>query len=152
MKNWVKKVCLLIMLGMCFTNVYAQKSDDILALSNEKVAIEKYESTYSPIINEGKMVLVCYINEYEYFDYYFYTSLDLKEDLAQKILADIHSYKADTEQMRTYFFESNEVESATQRQMHQLKRDRVLAVVKDKGNIVVVSYEPRYYKQHLLNK
>lgn len=152
MKSLIKKVVWLLLLGVFSTNVYAQKADDILSLPTQKISIEEYENTYTPIINNGKMVLTCYINEYENFNNYFYTTLDLKEDLAQKILADIHSYKADTEQMRTYFIDSNEVEQATYKQMHQLKRERVLVVVKDKGNIVVVSYSPEFYKQHLSNK
>ncbi len=152
MKSLIKKVVWLFLAGVFSINVYAQKAEDILALPTQKVSIEEYANTYTSIINSGKMVLTCYINEYENFNNYFYASIDLKEDLAQKVLADIHSYKADSEQIRTYFIDSNEEEKATQIQRHQLKRERVLIVVKDKGNIVVVSYSLKFYKQHLLNK
>ncbi|MDO5759831.1 MAG: hypothetical protein Q4Q06_02260, partial [Bacteroidota bacterium] len=58
-------------------------------------------------------------------------------------------YKSDSEQMRTYFIEASDMEGATYIQMHQLKRERVIVVLKDKGNIVVVSYDANYYKQLL---
>lgn len=152
MKSLIKKVVWLFLAGVFSMNVYAQKADDILALPTQKISIDEYENSYTSVINNGKMVLTCYINITENHNYYFSANLELKEDLAKKILADIHSYKADSEQMRTYFIDSNEVKRATNILMHQLKRERVLVVVKDKGNIVVVSYSPEFYKQHLSDK
>ncbi len=139
------------MISFFCANIFAQQAHEVVGQAN-KVIIYDFENTYSSLIDKDELVITYYINNKENQNNYFYVTLSKQDALAQRIIQGVRAYKENNTDMATHFFEQEDIKKATAVQQHQLKRDKVLVCFKDSDKIVVVSYSPEYYKQHVQNQ
>ncbi len=133
-------------------NVSAQEANEVLGVSPNKVSIENYENIYSSAINNSQnMVISCYINRAEDYNSYFTSTIKKSSNIGQGIIQDISNYQNESSDLNIMTFEKTDLNAATYRQMHQLKRERVVVALLNNEQIAIVSYDKEYYRQHILN-
>lgn len=150
--NTLDKIALFVFSLMMLINVSAQEANEILGLTPNRVSIENYENIYSSAINNSQnMVITCYINRVEDYQDYFTSTIQQTSSIGQSIMQDISNYQNESDDINIMTFSSSDLSSATYRQMHQLKRERVVVALLNNNQIVIVSYNKNYYQQHILN-
>lgn len=150
--NTLDKIALFVFSLMMLINVSAQEANEILGLTPDRVSIENYENIYSSAINNSQnMVITCYINRVEDYQDYFTSTIQKTSSIGQSIMQDISNYQNESDDINIMTFSSSDLSSATYRQMHQLKRERVVVALLNNNQIVIVSYNKNYYQQHILN-
>lgn len=150
--NTLDKIALFVFSLMMLINVSAQEANEILGLTPDRVSIENYENIYSSAINNSQnMVITCYINRVEDYQDYFTSTIQQTSSIGQSIMQDISNYQNESDDINIMTFSSSDLSSATYRQMHQLKRERVVVALLNNNQIVIVSYNKNYYQQHILN-
>ncbi len=150
--NTLDKIALFVFSLMMLINVSAQEANEILGLTPDRVSIENYENIYSSAINNSQnMVITCYINRIEDYQDYFTSTIQKTSNIGQSIMQDISNYQNESDDINIMTFSSTDLSSATYRQMHQLKRERVVVALLNNNQIIIVSYNKNYYHQHILN-
>ncbi len=150
----LKKIVLFAFAFFAMYGVSAQQANEVLGFNANSVSVDNYENVYPAAINsQENIVLACYINKLESQNVYFTSTIKKNSEYGQRVLQDIKSYQGGEDMnISIMVFETSDLSAATYRQMHQLKRERVLATLQQDDKIWVVSYDKDFYRQHILNR
>ncbi|MBR1769638.1 MAG: hypothetical protein IJ748_04190 [Bacteroidales bacterium] len=131
--------------------VFGQKADAILGMKTTQVNdVEYRDSFFDTFKNKTDILLLCYVNEPEYYNSYFTSWVKRTSPVSSKILSDLKSNKTDDVDLKVFSFDKGNSDEIIYTQMYLLKRDYVVAVLNDGDAVKIVAYSQKYYKEKVL--